>query len=173
MNTNQTISTLRNLLDYNTQYYVVGEVELKRVLDAWALKANSLKFKAVLQKYQEFVDQHIQQMQTFIEDEKIGLISTSNKIVEAMIQDTEDKCKHCQDLEVRDACLLSNIQVINHYKISIYGTAAAFAKTLEMDKAASIFRNAEINEKQIDDRLTQMAEFEINKKATAPFVLPV
>lgn len=112
-------------------------------------------------------------MQTFIEDEKIGLISTSNKIVEAMIQDTEDKCKHCQDLEVRDACLLSNIQVINHYKISIYGTAAAFAKTLEMDKAASIFRNAEINEKQIDDRLTQMAEFEINKKATAPFVLPV
>lgn len=38
MNTNQTISTLRNLLDYNTQYYVVGEVELKESLMLGRLK---------------------------------------------------------------------------------------------------------------------------------------
>jgi ferritin-like metal-binding protein YciE len=78
----------------------------------------------------------------------------------------------CSDAEVKDACLLSSIQEINHYKISAYGTAAAFASTLGMDATAQVFRKAEVNEKQIDDRLSQLAAFEINLKARAPIVLP-
>lgn len=54
----------------------------------------------------------------------------------------------------------------------MYGTAASYANTLEMEEAAKLFKMAEINEKQIDDRLSQMAEFEINKRATSPIVLP-
>ena len=41
-----------------------------------------------------------------------------------------------------------------------------------MENQAVIFHEAEINEKQIDDRLSQLAEFEINVKAKAPIVLP-
>ncbi|WP_369127538.1 DUF892 family protein [Terrimonas pollutisoli] len=43
------------------------------------------------------------------------------------------------------------MQAINHYKISIYGTAAAFTKALGNDKAATLFHEAEVNEKKIDE----------------------
>ena len=38
-------------------------------------------------------------------------------------------------------------------------------------KAASVFHEMEINEKHIDDRLSQLAEFEINRKARTPIVI--
>jgi ferritin-like metal-binding protein YciE len=63
------------------------------------------------------------------------------------------------------------VQGINHFKISIYGTSAAFAKTLNLEKAAAMFHEMEVNEKQIDDRLSQLAEHEINGKANAPFAI--
>jgi hypothetical protein len=41
-----------------------------------------------------------------------------------------------------------------------------------MEKAAQFFHQAEVNEKQIDDRLSQLALYEINSRAKAPITLP-
>lgn len=90
----------------------------------------------------------------------------------AFIEETNEKLNSCADQKAQDACLLACIQGINHFKISLYGTAAAFAKQLEMEKFASLFHKAEVNEKQIDDRLSQLAEHEINIAAKTPVVLP-
>ena len=80
-------------------------------------------------------------------------------------------CLNCTDAEVKDACLLACIQAINHFKISMYGTAAAFANALDMEKQAAIFHEAEVNEKQIDDRLSQLAEHEINIRAKITYCI--
>jgi ferritin-like metal-binding protein YciE len=90
----------------------------------------------------------------------------------AFIEETGEKLSNCTDPEIKDACLLASIQAINHFKISMYGTAAAFANALEMDKQACLFHEAEVNEKQIDDRLTQLALYEINNHAKSPVTLP-
>jgi ferritin-like metal-binding protein YciE len=125
----------------------------------------------VLQKYQAQVSHHIENFNTFFEKEEISSLSISNTIMHALIGEINEKITFCTDHEVKDACLLAGIQEINHYKISMYGTAAAFARMLENEEAARIFHDAEINEKQIDDRLTQLAEFEVNKKARSPLAL--
>jgi ferritin-like metal-binding protein YciE len=72
---------------------------------------------------------------------------------------------------VRDACLLACIQGINHFKISLYGTAAAFAKELEMGEFVKRFHEAEVNEKEIDEKLTQLAKHGINSDAEVPIIL--
>jgi ferritin-like metal-binding protein YciE len=128
--------------------------------------------KAVLQKYLELVQKHIDELSAFFEAENINSLSIANKIMLAFVEETNKKLNNCADCEVADASLLACIQGINHFKISIYGTAAAFAKQLDMEKFASIFHVAEVNEKQIDDRLTQLAEHEINFSARTPIVLP-
>lgn len=169
---NQTISTLHNLLDYDARNFISAEIHLEKNLHEWINKATSLQLKGILQKYLGFVQQHEQRMNEFYEDEKINSISITNRIMQAFIDETNQKLANCQDLEIKDACLLACVQAINHYKISCYGTACAFAHVLGMEKQSNIFRNAEINEKQIDDRLSQLAEHEINSKAKAPIVLP-
>ena len=169
---NQTITTLHNLLDYDARKFTSAEIQLKKSLQEWINKAGSLKLKNVLQKYLDFVQQHVQKMDGFFVEEQISSLSLTNKIMQAFIEEADQKLAACTDAEVKDACLLANIQVINHFKISMYGTAAAFANALGMEKQAVVFHEAEINEKQIDDRLSQLAEFEINARAKAPISLP-
>jgi ferritin-like metal-binding protein YciE len=168
---NQTITTLHNLLDYDARRFTSAEIQLKNCLPEWINKADSFKLKSVLQKYLDLVEQHVRKLEQFFEDEQISSLSISNRVMHALIEEAGEKLASCTDAEVRDACLLACIQSINHFKISAYGTAAAFAKTLDMEKHAAIFHAAEVNEKQIDDRLTQLAEHEINHKANAPVLL--
>ena len=140
-------------------------------MQEWIIKASSVKLKAILQKYLEHIEQNIKSFDLFINKENMNLISNENKIFITLIEDADMKFELCSDPEIKDACMLASVQIINHYKICIYGTAASYANTLGMEEAASIFKMAEINEKKIDDRLSQMAEFDINKRATAPIVL--
>lgn len=169
---NKPIATLRDLLDHNCQKFTAAEIELRNNLPSWIYKAGSVKLKTVLQKYLAVVDEHVDILTAFFEEEKISSMSVANKIMLAFIEETNEKLNNCADQQVKDACLLACVQGINHFKISLYGTAAAFAKELGMEKFASIFHKAEIAEKQIDDRLSQLAEHEINIGAKTPIGLP-
>ena len=168
---NKPITTLHNLLDYDASKFTSAEIHLRYSLPEWIHQTDSLMLKTVLQKYLQFIDHHIQKMEIFFEQEDINALSINNRIMQAFIDETNEKLSACTDPEIKDACLLACIQNINHYKISTYGTAAAFANALEMEKHAELFFEAEGNEKQIDNRLSQMAEFEINKKAKTPIAL--
>ena len=170
-NNNPTITTLHNLLDYDARKFTSAEIQLENSLPQWINKAGSLQLKTVLQKYLGFVKQHVQKLEGFFEEEKISSLSLTNRVMRAFIEEAEEKLSNCSDAAIKDTCLLASIQAINHFKISTYGTAAAFAKALGMEKQAAIFHEAEVNEKQIDDRLSQLAEHEINIKAKAPILL--
>jgi ferritin-like metal-binding protein YciE len=168
----QNIASLHDLLDYDARKFMSAEVQLKNVLPDWINKASALKLKTVLQKYLELVQQHVQKMEGFYDEENIGFLSLKNRIMQAFIDEAEEKLSNCTDAAIKDASLLASVQAINHFKISTYGTAAAFANTLDMGRSATVFHEAEINEKQIDDRLSQLAEHEININAKTPIVLP-
>ncbi|MEY3496658.1 MAG: hypothetical protein RJA80_881 [Actinomycetota bacterium] len=165
------ISTLHQLLDYDASHFHCAEVLLEKSLHEWIKTTASQQLRKVIQRYQHYIHEHIETMDKFITDEQINSIAVSNRIMRAFVDDANEKLSNCNDMPIRDACLLACIQTINHYKISAYGTAAAFAKTLGMEKHARAFHAAEVNEKQIDDRLTQLAEFEINAKAKAPLLM--
>ena len=166
------IATLHNLLDHEASKFSSAEVQLNNVLPQWISKANSVKLKTVLQKYRDDIGEHLYNLEEFVDAEQLISLSLTNRIMSAYIEDTNEKLLLCADAEVTDACLLASVQMINHFKISAYGTAAAFANTLGMDRAANFFHEAEVHEKQIDDRLTQLAQYEINFRAKSPIVLP-
>jgi ferritin-like metal-binding protein YciE len=163
--TTQKITTLHDLLDYDASKFGSAEAQLLTILPKWINTATAVKLKEVLQRYMDHVKQQSNKLDTFISEEGILALSINNRVMKAFIDEAEEKLNNCTDTDVKDACLLASIQGINHYKISTYGTAAAFAKTLAMDDTAAFFHEAEVNEKQIDDRLSQLAEFEINAKA--------
>ncbi len=167
-----TITTLHHLLDHEASKFSSAEMQLNNALPQWISKANSVKLKTVLQKYKDDITEHLQSIEEFVNAERLTSLPLTNRIMNAYIQDTNEKLVICADAEVTDACLLASVQMINHYKISAYGTAAAFANTLGMESAAGFFHKAEVHEKQIDDRLTQLAQYEINFRAKSPIVLP-
>jgi len=167
-----TLKSLHDLLDYDASKFTSAEIQLLKTIPGWINRASSLKLKAVLQKYRDMIQQHIQKMEEFFEEEKFSSLSLNNRMIQTFIEEAEEKLSICGEPDVKDACLLASIQAINHYKISAFGTAAAFAHTLGMEKHAAIFHEAEVNEKQIDDRLSQLAEHEINIRAKEIGMLP-
>lgn len=164
-NKESTLINLHQLLDYDARRFTSAEIQLSRVLPDWIIQAYNLKLKSVLQRYLEIVNEHLKKLEEFIAEEEIYSITLRNRIIQAFIEETNEKVAECADMEVRDAALLECIQSMNHFKIAAYGTAAAFANELGNQKAAAIFHEIEGNEKQIDDRLSQLAEHEINPRA--------
>jgi len=171
METNSTITTLHNLLDYDAGKFTSGEILLKRNLPDWINQARSLQLKQVLQKYLDRIQQHVQRMEGFFTEEQFTSFSLGNRIMQAFIDETNEKLANCTDAEVKDACLLAGIQGINHYKISAYGTAAAFAGDIGLERSATIFHELVTNEKDINNGLSHLAEHEINDKARSPIAL--
>lgn len=116
------------MLDYDALKFTSAEIQLKSSLPECISKADYLKLRTVLQKYLDFVQQHIQKLEGFFEEENIGSLSLTNPVMKAFVEEADEKLSDCTD--------------------------------------------AEVKEKQIDDRLSQLAEHEINIKAKAPIVLP-
>jgi len=172
METNTNIVTLHNLLDYNAGRFTSAEAELKRCLPEWIKEASSIQLKVVIQEYLGLAVEHIRRIERFIEDENLNFISSSDPVMLALISDIGDGLACCADAAVKDACILAGIQLINHYKISKYGTATAYANNLSLSRAGMLFHGLEMDEKQIDGRLSQLAGLEVNNSAATPLAIP-
>lgn len=162
------LESLQNLLDYEICKFHVAEIHLGHILPNWIEHTESYKLRSVLEKYENMLREHVEKLDKFIADEGLTSECVDNQVIDAFIRETAEKLSLCQDSAVRDAALLACVQGINHYKISAYGTAAAFSNALNMPRYGSIYHEIEVNEKQIDDRLSQLAEYEINMRAKAP-----
>jgi len=165
----QDLTTLHELLDYNARLITDAEITLRNGLQNWVNRASSVKLKEILMRYGDYIHRHIDKMGYFFTAEKLFPINPGNRVMKSLVIDTDEKLAICSDTKLRDACLLASLQEINHYKISVYGTAASYAHTLGMIEMSILFHEAEISEKQIDDRLTQLAEYETNPNANTVF----
>jgi ferritin-like metal-binding protein YciE len=73
-----------------------------------------------------------------------------------------------QDYEgaVMDAAIITAAQRVEHYEIAVYGSVHAFAILMGEDEAASILEQTLNEEKETDEKLSELAE-EINRQAFA------
>jgi ferritin-like metal-binding protein YciE len=165
-----TICTLHDLLIYDTRKILDCEEQLIRILPEWMEKVKSSRLKVVLEHYLVYLKYHVDGIRKFFERKKLIDFTVQNNLTYAFIDEVNEKMNDCRDAEIVDALLLSGIQEINHYKICVYGTIAAFAATLDLDISASEFHTNEKDEKDIDSRLSFLAEQEINPLAKSPII---
>jgi ferritin-like metal-binding protein YciE len=84
-----------------------------------------------------------------------GLIKEGEKM---MGEDMEDK--------VRDAAIIASAQKIEHYEISGYGTARAYAMQLGFEDIEQLLTETLNEEYEADDNLTALALFDVNLQAS-------
>jgi len=173
METNPTITALRELLDDDIRKFINAEAQLKSSLVVWANKARTLPLKVLLQRYLQSIEDHIEMLDAYASAKEISVISISNRIMNAYIDETDAKLTTCSLSDVRDASILTSVQSICHFKICAYGTAVRFANLLSLREAAQLFRSAELNEKNMNQQLSFLVEQHIAKKAKSPTALPL
>lgn len=143
-----------------------NEVAVKQSLTEWVRKSSHPKLKTLLQHYFDIIKHHVNSLEAQIDKEQeLKAVKKSNGVMEAIIKECNKNIEACTDYSLADVCLISGIQTINHYKISMYGTLATIAEMLGKNKMAFLIRDLEGNEKKTDLQLTEMATHGINQAA--------
>ncbi len=83
-----------------------------------------------------------------------GLLSEGDEF----ISDTEPSA-------VRDAGIIAAAQKVEHYEIASYGSARTFAQILGHDDAVALLEQTLVEEKETDQKLTEIAEEMVNEEA--------
>jgi ferritin-like metal-binding protein YciE len=164
MENKENITVLHNLLDYDFCRYLSAEMQLKNSIPAWIEHTSSLELRLIMSKYLNVVQQHLNKIRKFFDDEKMIPVSLANGLMAKYIEETNEKLINTA-LPERDACMLASLQHINRCKMSKYGVAATFANALALEAAAILFLELENNEKGIECRLFQLARPDISSFA--------
>lgn len=87
------------------------------------------------------------------------------RAMEGLIEEGEKTMEEDMEPEVKDAAIIASAQRIEHYEISGYGTAKAFALHLGFREAARLLDETLQEEYDSDDLLTQLAIGKVNLEA--------
>jgi ferritin-like metal-binding protein YciE len=87
------------------------------------------------------------------------------KGTEGLIKEGEKLMKENMEDAVRDAAIIASAQKIEHYEISGYGTARAYAMQLGLSDVEQLLTQTLNEEYDADDDLTMLALFDVNLDA--------
>jgi ferritin-like metal-binding protein YciE len=83
-----------------------------------------------------------------------------------IVEEGSEKLQEDMEGSVLDACLIASAQKVEHYEISAYGTAIAWAEALGLNDVAEVLTETLNEEKAADEKLSALAETGINQAAT-------
>ena len=84
--------------------------------------------------------------------------------MEGLVKEGAETMQEDYEEAVMDAAIIGAAQRVEHYEIAGYGTVRAFAEQLGESEHVSLIEKTLQEEKETDDKLTQLAE-EINAQA--------
>ena len=87
------------------------------------------------------------------------------KAMEGLVKEGNALLKEDMAPEVMDAAIIAAAQKVEHYEISSYGTARAYALQLQMDEVADLLEQTLKEEYDADDTLSALALSQVNLKA--------
>src|SRR5260370_26318730 len=87
--------------------------------------------------------------------------------MKGLIKEGEQMIKAKGDPDVIDAGLIAAAQRVEHYEIAGYGTVRTYAEMLGADEAMRMLEKSLQEEEETDDKLTELAETQVNVEAEA------
>ena len=79
----------------------------------------------------------------------------------------EEVTGEIDDEQTLDAAIISSAQTVEHYEIARYGTLACWAAEIGNAEVAELLEQTLEEEKSADERLSMIAEDQINQRAAA------
>jgi len=157
--------SLTDLFHDQLQDAYSAETQLTKALPKMAKAAGSADLRAGFEQHLTETKNQLARLEKVCQ--QVGCKTGSNtcEAMEGLIEEGEEVMDLGLDAEAQDAGLIAAAQKVEHYEIALYGTLCAFAKQLGHADAARILHETLEEEKRTDEKLTQLAERGINRKA--------
>lgn len=142
-----------------------AETQLVKALPKMAKAASNDQLRAAFQEHLRQTSEHVSRLEQIFE--QLGEKATGKKCLgmQGLVKEGSETMKEDYSEEVKDAAIIGAAQRVEHYEMAGYGTVRAFAELLGETEHVSLLEQTLEEEKQADEKLTQLAE-EINPKAS-------
>jgi ferritin-like metal-binding protein YciE len=144
-------------------YY--AEKKILATLPKMAKAAQAQELKDAFEEHRAQTEGHVERLEQVFEmiDKK-----PQGKTCDAIVGITDEGAEIMKEYKgspALDAGLLAAAQAVEHYEISRYGTMKTWATELGLDDAAKLLGETLDEEKETDEKLTEIAEEVVNQEA--------
>lgn len=142
-----------------------AEKQLVRALPKMAKNAQSSDLQRAFQEHLKQTERQAERIERIFTE--MGGSPRGKKCVgmEGLIEEGNELLQEKAEPEVLDAGLIAAAQKVEHYEISGYGTARAWAERLGYDRAARLLQETLDEESMANEKLNQIAESHVNMEA--------
>ena len=151
------LAELRDL--YNAENQLVDA--LPKMADA----ASSTELKKAFTHHLEETKKHVTRLDDVFQNLKEDPKGETCEAMKGLVKEGEEFIKAKGEPEVRDAGLIGAAQRVEHYEMAGYGTARTLAQRLGFQDIAKVLETTLREEKAADEKLTTVAEGNVNPTA--------
>ena len=141
-----------------------AETQMVKALPKMAKASSNAELRQGFEEHLRQTSEHVSRLEQIFD--MLGEKPTGKKCLgmDGLIKEGAETMQEDYEDAVMDAALIGAAQRVEHYEIAGYGTVRAFAELLGQSEHVSLIEQTLQEEKQTDDKLTQLAE-QINAKA--------
>jgi ferritin-like metal-binding protein YciE len=160
------IKSLRELFEIELGYaYDCEKKLLEKGLTGMIENAGSSELRAALEQHLRETRSHVTRLEHVFSLIGIEPRTESNAVLGELTSAAKDSVSHIEDSPLRDAALIVNGNFVEHYEIALYGSLAAFAKSLGLQGAAQLLNETLAEEKAADAKLSEIGEALLAKQS--------
>src|ERR1700733_2073004 len=152
------VKTLRELFEIELRYAYDAEKKLvEKGLPSMIEHASSPELRNALQAHLGETQTHVTRLERVFRSLGIEPDTKGNDVLEKMMSAAKDSASNIEESALRDAALIANGNIVEHYEIALYGSLLAFAKALALPSVEPLQQTLD-EEKKADAKLSQLAE---------------
>ena len=159
------IQSFDDLFVHTLQDIYYAEKQILKALPQMEQKATNPQLKSAFKSHLEETKNHVRRLEDVFRMSGQEAKGVECPAIDGIIEEANEVAGEIDDKQVLDAALAAAAQAVEHYEMSRYGTLAAWAKQMGRMDFAGIFESTLKEEKAADQKLTTIAESQLNRQA--------
>jgi ferritin-like metal-binding protein YciE len=158
-------NSLRDLYVAELRDLYNAETQLVKALPKMAKASSNAELRQGFEEHLRQTSEHVSRLEQIFD--MLGEKPTGKKCLgmEGLVKEGAETMKVDYEDALMDAAIIGAAQRVEHYEIAGYGTVRAFAELLGENEHVPLLDQTLEEEKQTDDKLTQLAE-QVNSEAS-------
>ena len=158
------INSLRELYVDHLRDLYDAENQLLKALPKMAKGVSSEELRQAIDEHLDETRGQVERLEEIFEQLGEKAKGKKCKGMQGLIEEGQESLDEDMEEDTKDAAVIAAAQRVEHYEISGYGTARTYANLLGENEASELLEQTLNEEKETDQKLTQLAE-QINVEA--------
>jgi ferritin-like metal-binding protein YciE len=159
------MENLQDLLKEELKDVLHAENQILKALPKMIKAASNEQLQDAMGQHLEETKEHVNRVEQVMEMLGMSIKGKTCKAMQGIIEEGKEVMGEDAEDDVMDAALIGAAQKVEHYEIATYGTLCTYADVLGLKDAKRLLGQNLEEEKQTDQKLSELAEAVINLEA--------